>query len=38
MKPDIEWERFVYELPNAQIEVIREKVIDNFDDSEDMTM
>ncbi len=34
-KPNIEWERFVFELKNAEVEIIREKVINNSGDYED---
>ena len=30
-KPNIEWERFVFELKNAKVEIIREKVINDYE-------
>ncbi len=30
-KPDIEWERHIFQLKNAEVEIIREKVINNSD-------
>ncbi len=28
-KPNLEWERFVFELKDAEVEIIREKVVNN---------